>query len=319
MKPATVQSAPARERRMTLDKVETGLIDLQPRIVIFGLDGLGKSTFASESPSPIFICAEEGLGRLTPARFPTPDDVSFLDILDAIEELTAKDHNYQTLVIDTLDWLEPIIWQFICERDKKPDLESYGYGKGLVAALDQWRILIAALERMRRARRMGVILVAHSWIKPFKNPNGEDYERYELKLDKRAARLWSEWVDAVMFANYETLTITDDRTKRVKGVSSGARLLHTTHSAAWDAKNRYALPDVLPLSYAEFDAAMRAGIPADPRDLIAAITVEANAAGPELAAQAAEFVTKAAGDANKLAKTLNWVRAKAETQGEANV
>lgn len=312
MQAAPKQSVPPRQRRMTIEAISRERTQIPPRVVIYGGDGIGKSTFASHSPNPVFVCAEDGLGQIQVDRFRVEDDTGFVDVLDAIESLTSDPHEFQTLVIDTLDWLEPLVWRFVCERDKKADLDAYGYGRGLVAALDQWRVLLAALERLRRGRNMGVVLIAHAWIKPFKNPSGDDFERYEMKLDKRAARLISEWADAVLFANYETLTIENDRTKRVKGISSGARLLHTTYSAAWDAKNRFSLPEVLPLSWSEFDAAIKAGIPADPKQLEAAILAEAD--GTEIESKAAEYVAKAKGDAVKLAQTLNWVRARREKE-----
>jgi hypothetical protein len=303
---------------MTLANLVSGRQEVPFRAVVYGSSGIGKSTFAADAPSPVFIGAESGTEQLDVQRFPTPAD--YTDVLDALAELTNSPHEFKSVVVDSLDWLEPLIWSHICQRDHKANIEDYNYGRGHVVALDEWRIFVATLERLRRQRNMNVILVAHSWIRPFRNPEGSDWERYEMKLHAKAAGLITEWGDALLFANYETLTATDDRTKRVKGVSTGARVIHTVRSAAFDAKNRYSLPDVLPLSFAEFEAAMKAGVPANAGDLIVAINAEAESASPELAAQAAGFIAKANGDASKLAKTLNWVRARVETQGgNANV
>lgn len=299
---------------MTLDNLVVGRLQVPPRIVVYGVEGIGKSTFASEAPDPIFLGMEEGTAQLDVKRFPTPEDVSWTDVLDAIRELTTKQHDFKTLVIDTLDWVEPIIWAHICARDRQTGIEGYGYGKGYVAALDEWRLLLAAIERLRRTREMGVIAIAHSWVKPFRNPSGDDFERYEMKIHQKAAKLWMEWSDAVLFANHELLTIKDDRTKRVKGISSGTRLLYTTHSAWADAKNRFGLPETLPLSWAEFEAAVKAGVPSDPAAIVTAIAEMMTLGSDKLQADTRHYLEQAGADGRKLAQLLNWVTARVERE-----
>ncbi|MGH8523791.1 MAG: ATP-binding protein, partial [Gammaproteobacteria bacterium] len=224
------------------------------RIVLHGTEGVGKTTFAASAPSPIFIGAEDGTSQLDVVRFQSPE--TWQEILDAVRELETAKHEYKTLVLDTVDWAEPMLWEHICKRDGFANVEAYGYGKGYQAALDEWRVFLGALERMRKARGMHIILVAHSWIKPFKNPEGEDFDRYELKLNPKASGKIKEWADAVLFANHETFATEDKKTKRIKGVSTGARLLYTQRTAAFDAKNRHSLPESLPLSWEEFEQAI---------------------------------------------------------------
>lgn len=317
--PSAAAQAPSR---MTLQAVTRGKVEKPPRIMLFGVEGVGKSTFAANAPSPIFLAAEDGTAQLDVARFPEPR--TWVDALDAVRELTTAGHDYKTLVIDTLDWLEPMCWQHLVDNAGKDikSIEDFGYGKGYAAALDQWRIFLAALERMRNARTMGVIMLAHSWIKPFKNPEGEDFDRYELKLHAKAGGLLKEWADAVLFARFETFADKDSKTKRVRGVSTGARVLHTVRTAAYDAKNRYDLPEVMPLDYGAFAEAVKAHAPADPLTLVADIEKMLESADETLAKAVRETVAIAAGNASKLAQIANRLKAKlgiAAKEERANV
>lgn len=309
------QAAAPQKTKMTLSSLVKGRKPQAARVLIYGVEGIGKSSFAADAPSPVFIGAEDGTAQLDVTRFPSVE--TWQDVLDAVQALSIEKHDHQTVVIDTLDWAEPKLWEHICARDKQPSIEGYGYGKGYAAALDEWRILVDRLDRLRKARGMGVVLVAHSQIKGFKNPEGEDYDRYELKLHQKAGGLFKEWADAVLFANYETVAMKDGR-KRVRGVDTGMRLLHTERRAAYDAKNRYGLPDSLPLSWADFEAAMKAHQPADPMALAAEIARKADGLGVADKKRALDAVKRAAGDAEKLAFMNNWVNAKLAEKEQEN-
>lgn len=306
---AAVPAAP-RQNRMTLASVTRGIVsDRLYRMTVYGTDGVGKSTFAANAPGAIFLGPEDGTGHLDVARFPAPE--TFHDVIDAVTTLTVEQHDHRTLAIDSLDWLEPLIFRHVCEADKAASIEDVGggYGKGYTAALDQWRVLLAALERMQRERRMHVVLVAHALIKPFRNPEGEDFERYVLKFNDKAAALIREWCDAVYFANYETFA-KKDKAKRVRGVSTGARLMHTQRTAAYDAKDRYGVPDVLPLSWEDFDAAVKAQRPADPAALREQIAAKATELGGEIEKYSTEQVAKRGNDAGFLAQLNDRLNAK---------
>lgn len=294
--------------RMKLGATIKGRQEAPKRTLVIGVEGVGKSTFASNAPSPIFLCSEDGTAQLDIERFPAPQ--TWTEVLEAVSELTVAEHPHRTLVIDTLDWAEPMLWAHICERDKQDNIEAYGYGKGYVAALDEWRILIAALERMRATKKMEVVMLAHSWIKPFKNPEGQDFDRYEMKLHPKASGLIKEWCDNVLFANFETFATKDPKTKRVKGVSSGARLLYTTRTAAYDAKNRYDLPESLPLDWGEYAAACVAHQPADPKELAEQIRIKAGKCDETTKAQALALLEQHANNAAALAKINDRLNAK---------
>ncbi len=316
MHAASVPKSPVPSRpagRMTLAAVQSGRLEKPIRVVCYGVEGIGKSTFAAGAPSPIFLGAEDGTSHLEVARFPEP--TCWADALEAVDTLTTQEHPYRTLAIDTLDWLEPLCWAEVCRAGSKPDIESFGYGKGYAAALDLWRTLLARLDRLRAARGMHVVLLGHSWIKGWKNPEGDDYDRYELKLHSRTSGLIKEWCDAVLFAQYETYAVEKDG--RTRGLSTGARVLHTVHRAAWDAKNRYDLPPAIPLSWADFAAGVAAHRPASPEALRAEIEQLLPQVDEKTRAAVAAWLPTVATDAAELARGLDRLRGKVLTAGAA--
>jgi hypothetical protein len=288
------------------------------RVLLYGVEGVGKSTFAANAPNPVFLAAEDGTAQLDVARFPEPE--TWADVFDALDELTRSQHDFRSLVIDTLDWLEPICWASVVQRGgpKIKSIEDYGFGKGYTAALDEWRLFLAALERLRNARGMHVVMLAHSWIKTFKNPEDDDYDRYEMKLHAKAGGMLKEWCDAVLFARYETFTTKDDKTKRVRGVSSGARVVHTQRTAAWDAKNRYDLPETLPLEWSAFHEASQARRPLETGVLRARIQGLLQHAGDELKTKVEDTVAKAGDDAAQLARIADRLAARINIQNQGN-
>jgi len=312
------QQQPVQPPKMTLASVRGGVVEAPKRTLLYGVEGIGKTTFGASAPNPIFIGAEEGFGRLDVKRFPQPEN--FEQVREAVQTLRMDAHGYETLVIDPLDWVEPMIWAFICQRDQEKNIESYGYGKGYTAALDQWRVLLADLERLRATKRMEIVLLAHSWIKPFKNPEGDDFDRYEMKINAKAGGLLKEWSDVVLFANHETFAAKDEKTKRVRGVSTGARLCYTNRTAAYDAKNRFDLPDQFPLDWTEYAAALKAGQPADPLALAEEIKRKAHELGGEIETQVSALLGQHLGNASALAKINDRLNARlAEKQAQAEV
>lgn len=252
MSTASPIATPAR--RMTLAAVTRGARPRPKRVLIYGPEGVGKSSFGAAAPDPIFLGAEDGTASLDVARFPQPQ--SWQDILDAVDTLTASEHPYDSLVIDSIDWAEPLAWSAVCAAGAKKSIEDFGYGKGYVAAVDLWRGLLARLDILRDRRGMHVVLVAHAAVRRFQNPEGEDFDRYSIKLHEKSAGPIKEWSDAVLFATWETLT-RETESGRNKGVHTGRRVLYTERHAAWDAKNRFGLPPVLPLEWAAFEDGVR--------------------------------------------------------------
>jgi len=242
-----------------LSKIKRGGESLPPRIILSGPEGIGKSTFAASAPSPLFIAQESGLTGLDHVAHIAPE--SFADVLATVDELTANPSEFKTVVIDTMDWLERSIHAFICERDGKQNVEDYGYGKGYKVAESELVILLNKLDALRTAQKMGVILLSHVHIKAFVSPDGTAWDRYEMKGHKGFTGILREWPDACLFAVYEVHKM-KERGEQRERVIGGDRILHTSWSPGWDAKNRLGLPETLPLSYEAFAEAVEENSPA---------------------------------------------------------
>lgn len=214
-----------------------------PRLIVYGPHGVGKTTFGAQAPSPILLPLEDGQGVLDIASFPLMKNYS--ELTQAIGSLYTDDHEFQTAMVDSLDWLEPIIWKETCARNDWEDIEEPGYGKGYIAADDVWREFFSGLVALRETKKMSIVLIAHCEIKKFNDPNSDPYDRYQIKLHSRASSLAQEWADAVLFANFKTYTQKSDagfNKKIVRGVGVGDRTLYTEERPSYLAKNRYSLP-----------------------------------------------------------------------------
>lgn len=299
-------ASPPTSRKMTLASVARGIQPEPARILIYGVGGVGKTTFAAEAPAPIFLDTQDGTSRLDVPRFPRPG--SWPEVLEALDALTAEQHPYKTLAVDLLDDLEALIWSYVCQRDGQANIEAYGYGKGYKIALNEWRLFLASLERVRRAG-LGVVLVAHAQVRPFKNPEGEDFDRYSLGIHDQASGLIRGWCDTVLFARHEIVARQDARTKRTRGISTGARVVHTVETAAYHAKNRDSLPDTLPLDWHAFAEASAAHAPARLEDVRAELAeLLARPEVAEIRPAVEQAIAAAGSDVNKLLRVLNRLR-----------
>jgi hypothetical protein len=229
---------------------------LPPRIVVHGDGGVGKTTFAAGAHAPIFLPFEDGLTGIEVDAFPRI--CSYQDAIDAIASLASGEHGYGTAVVDSLDWLEPLVWAEVARAAGKNSIEDIPYGKGYAEALPLWRKLLDGLNYLREHRGMAVILIAHSQIKRFEAPDSEPFDRYEIKLHRGANALVREWADIIGFAHHETAIKKDSNgfTTRARGVSTGRRLLRVVETPACTAKNRYGMAELIPLSWPQLVASM---------------------------------------------------------------
>lgn len=244
---------------ITLASVTTGDAIKPPRIVVYGGDGVGKTTFAAGAPAPIFIRSEDGLGILQVPAFPPAEH--FQDVLEAIGALLKEDHAYRTLIVDSLDWLEQLVWAYTAREKAVDHIEDIGYGKGYVFADEHWQRFFKGLDLLREQKGMTIVCICHAQIQRFDAPDSPPYDRYVLKLHKRANARVMEWADIVGYAQHETVIREADvgfNKKVIRGIGTGERLLHVSEQPAFDAKNRYALESPLPLTYAALRDAMRA-------------------------------------------------------------
>ena len=298
------QEKPKPKAKSKLSGIKRGVIHKPPRIVVYGTSGIGKTTFAADAPSPIFLGAEDGTAQLDVARFPEPR--TWADVLESIDGLLYESHEFKTLVIDTADWLEPLSMDRVAEDHKNEDLS---YGRDVAFMVNDWRLLLASFDRLRDTKEMCVIVLAHSHVKTYNNPEGDDYDRYQMKLAPKLAALLGEWPDGVFFANYETMTHKEKGSRKSKGIRGTARFLHTERTAAYDAKNRFGLPSRIPLGWEDFDS----GREATSEQVVEALArIEALLAdAPEKTkTKAAEYLKRAGKNAQKLAKLENWIKAK---------
>ena len=297
--------------RMSLKNASSGPVKKPPRVVLYGPEGIGKSTFGANAPSPIFLGAEDGTSELDVTRYPEPE--SWGDVMEAIDDLRSSDHQYKTLVIDTLDWIEPLLIEVVCKEGNKEAIGDFDWGKGTSGMVDKWRTFLFQLDMLRRDKGMTIILLAHCHIKRFNNPEGEDYDRYELKISKKSAELIKEWADGVLFTTYETFT-RQNKEKKVKAVSNGSRIVHTERRAAFDAKNRWGLPPEFPLGWNEFQLARKLGPGApgklqnEAREVIGSLT------NPETVEWANKALGRAGDDPLKLYKLVDVLRGKKDLQ-----
>jgi hypothetical protein len=229
-----------------LKRVSAGRITRPQKAVIYGPEGIGKSTLAAQFPSPVFLDTEGGSHHLDIARLPAPK--SWEDVTGAITALGSEAHDFRTVVIDTADWLEKLLIEHICQRANKTSIEDFGYGKGYIILAEEFTKFLASLDPLL-SRGMHVLLLAHCRIVKFEQPEAAGaYDRYELKLTKQVAPLVKEWCDMQLFANYFT-RVAENESGKKRGVGGRERVLYTNHTAAWDAKNRHGFEEKLPFAF----------------------------------------------------------------------
>lgn len=234
----------------TLDAIQPANKHWQPqKILLYSVQGLGKTTFAATFEKPIIVRTEDGAGAIDAPTF--PDLVAtFSDMESAITALHGE-HDFKTVVLDSLDWLEPLVWEKqiasapVTEKGKEvKTIEDYGFGKGYSMSLNWWRYLMGGFDSLRLTRGMNIVLIAHSEVKRYDSPETDPYDRYGIKLHKGAFALWQEWADMVLFCNYKTRTHSADvgfNKEIVRGEGSGERVIYTEERPAYLAKNRWGL------------------------------------------------------------------------------
>lgn len=243
--------------------ITTGKVAKAQKVVLYGPEGIGKSSFAAQFPTPLFIDTEGSTGNMDVARLDKPSSWTFLhQQIDFVKQ----NHPCKTLIVDTIDWAERMAIEFVISRANKDSITSFGYGEGFIQLEEEYGKF---LNRLSDLVEMGinVVLTAHAKITKFEQPDEMGaYDRWELKLGNKTtaktASLTKEWADMVLFMNYKTFSVaTDDKGKRHKG-QGGVRTIYATHHPAWDAKNRHSLPDEFPMDYANiahiFNAAPQA-------------------------------------------------------------
>lgn len=242
-------------------RIIRGKIPGAKKVVVYGPEGIGKSTFASRFPNPVFIDTEGSTKDMDVARFEKAS--SWTMLLEQVRYIRKNPSTCRTLVIDTADWAEQMCVADLCARYGKKGVEDFGYGNGYVYAKEEWGRFLNALEEVVEAG-INVVLTAHAHMRKFEQPDEMGaYDRWELKIGKKTssqtAPLLKEWADMVLFANYKTWSVAVDDKGKKRKAQGGERVMYTSHNPCWDAKNRYGLPDEVPFDYASIRSIIEEG------------------------------------------------------------
>lgn len=246
-------------------EITRGRISGAKKVLIYGPEGIGKTTFAAQFPDPLFIDTEGSTKEQDVARLPVPSSWTILK--EEVRYVTQHPDVCRTLVIDTADWAEKMAIQSVLDEHNKSGIEDFGYGNGYRYVFEKFGELLNLLTEVIE-RGINVVLTAHATLRKFEQPDELGaYDRYTMKLiDSPKTSISSavkEWADMVLFANYKTIIITDSKTKKTKA-QGGQRVMYTSHHSCWDAKNRYGLPEELPFDYAQIRHVIESGQPVNP-------------------------------------------------------
>lgn len=225
--------------------ITTGVEKTPIKTVIYGAEGVGKSSLAAKFPNALFLDTEGGTSRLDVRRIKI---TGWEELLATVKEVIAYPEVCKSLVIDTADWAESFCIDYICAKYRQVSIESFGYGKGYTYMQEEFGEF---QKRLNKLKEVGInpVIIAHGKPRKFELPDEQGaFDRYETKLTRQVAPLIKEWCDMLLFCNYKTFVVTTEN--NAKKAQGGKRVMYTTHNPCWDAKNRFDLPDELDLDFA---------------------------------------------------------------------
>ena len=226
-------------------KISTGKIPRATKAVIYGVEGIGKTTLAAQIPGALFIDTEGGTAQMDVNRI--EGITNWEDLLETVKEVADTPDCCKALVIDTADWAEQAMIDYVLRKKSLESIEDAGYGKGYTYLGEEFSNLLRACDKVIAAG-IHVVITAHAKMRKQELPDEMGaFDRWELKLTKQCAPLLKEWADDVLFCNYKTIVVTtENKTKKGQG---GKRVIYASHKPAYDAKNRHGLPDAMEMKY----------------------------------------------------------------------
>ena len=262
-------------------EITRGVIPTAKKVVIYGPEGIGKSTLASRFPEPVYIDTEGSTSHMDVARFPAPTSWSML--LQEVQYVKDNPASCMTLVLDTADWAEQLCIQHVCATRQVKGIEDFGYGKGYTYVKEAFGQLLNLLTDIRD-KGINVVVTAHAQMRKFEQPDELGaYDRWELKLSKQCAPILKEWADMVLFCNYKTMVVNVDGQGAKKGknkAQGGRRVMYTSHHPCWDAKNRFGLPEEAEMDYSVIRPVIEGGGTSAPAPQLAPAPAPAPAPDP---------------------------------------
>ena len=223
------------------------------KFVIYGPEGIGKTSLAAQFPDPVFIDTEGSTRYYDVKRITGPSGQavpsSWQMMLDMVTAVSRGEIPCKTLVIDSLDWAETICSRHVCDKAQKSGIEDFGYGKGYTYLEEEFGRLLNLLNEVY-GRGINIACTAHATMRRVELPEETGaYDHWELKLEKKTGALVKEWADTILFCNYKTIVVKGANPMEKNKAAGGKRMMYTTHTPWWDAKNRFGLPEELPLDY----------------------------------------------------------------------
>jgi hypothetical protein len=328
---AAAKSMPATSSR--LGAAVRGKLQHPLRYLIYGAEGVGKSTFAGHAPGAIFLDIEGGSGELDVVRYPFRDEVaghiprSLAEVYAALEDLRTSEHDYRHLVIDAVDALEALIWGRVVDAysgvkgtvnktgKRLGSIADIDYGRGYQAAVDEWRSLLVRLDALRFERQIAIVLIGHAAVVKHDNPLGENWDRVELRLHKLSAGLIKEWCEVIGYCAHEEGVAKMSDGDKPQLYSTGRRIMHLEHGPGWDAKTRIPMPARIVLEegnpWKPFAVEVARGRSTSAKELLSMISAELKRIGDdELTAQLRELCKEFSDNTATLSRYLNRLKEK---------